>query len=69
MRPAAACQRASSGGANNSSAIRRHGQPTVLGEFVFELARAPAGATERDDGVRRAFAPAIASRMSREVVR
>ena len=32
--------------------IGRRRQPVVLGEFVFELARTPAGAAQRDDGVR-----------------
>ena len=56
MLPAAACQRASSGVANNRPGIHRHGQPAVLDEFLFELPRAPAGAAERDDRVRRTFA-------------
>ena len=56
MRPAAACQRAASGNANSSSASAGGGQPAVVDELAFQLARAPARAAERDRRPARTFA-------------
>ena len=54
----AAGRRVSAGSANSTSVSARDGEPRVLADFLLELIGRPAGVSERDQHIVRAFAVA-----------